>query len=202
MNRKKGAHRQSAIWHSPNLEFMPAHIEIMQNRVHVTEEEVRQEKMEREAARKKALERSIEEVRDDTEAMKQKMSDREVKAYERLVRYAFRKKSDRTLFVAIEPNQAAQINLGAEERADGNSYAVADALNAMAAAVLSGKATVFMQHKELNELAIGILTGIVVQKKGNLRVADPKNLQGAWRSYLSCETFHYDGNLKCMPALV
>lgn len=127
------------MWHSSNLDFMPAHIEIMQNRVHVTEEEVRQEKMDREVARKKALERSIEEVRDDTETMKQKMSDRELKAYERLVRYAFRKKSDRTLFVAIEPNQAAQIDLGAEERADGNSYAIADALNAMAAAVLSGK---------------------------------------------------------------
>lgn len=118
------------------------------------------------------------------------MDDRERKAYDRLVRYCFRKNSDRTLFIAIEPNRAAQIDL------------LADALDALASAVCSGRATVFMQHKELNELSIGILTGVVVQKNGNIRVVDPKNLQSAWRSYTSCETFFYDGNLKCMSAVV
>lgn len=127
------------------------------------------------------------------------MDDRERKAYDRLVRYCFRKNSDRTLFIAIEPNRAAQIDLLADERAHGSSYVVADALDALASAVCSGRATVFMQHKEL---FIGILTGVVVQKNGNIRVVDPKNLQSAWRSYTSCETFFYDGNLKCMSAVV
>lgn len=168
----------------------------------VNKEEVQAQKIQRDAQRKADLARPIEAVREHTAHAVRNMDARDKKAYDRLVRYAFRKRSDRSLFIAIEPNRAAQIELGAEERADSDSYAVADALDILAAAVISGRATVFMQHKELNELSIGVLTGVVVQKNGNLRVVDPKNLQGAWRSYISCETFSYDGNLKCMPALV
>ena len=172
------------------------------NKKFVSKEEVEAQKLQREDARKAELARPIDVVREHTEHMLNHMDDRERKAYDRLVRYCFRKNSDRTLFIAIEPNRAAQIDLLADERAHGSSYAVADALDALASAVCSGRATVFMQHKELNELSIGILTGVVVQKNGNIRVVDPKNLQSAWRSYTSCETFFYDGNLKCMSAVV
>ena len=172
------------------------------NKKFVTKEEAEAQKLQRDAQRKAELARPISAIREHTAHTLKSMDERDRKAYDRLVRYAFRKRSDRTLFIAIEPNRAAQIQLKADERADGDSYAVADALDILAAAVVSGRATVFMQHKELNELSIGILTGVVVQKNGNLRVVDPKNLQTAWRSYVSCETFCYDGNLKCRAALV
>lgn len=152
-----------------------------------SEEDLQRDRDERMSARVQDLTRSKEEVKRDTERMVALMKPKQKRVFERLSKFVFQKHCKRTVYVAVVPNRAAQIEIAPNIRFDSDEYVVADVQNMLAAAALSS-ASVFVRYQRPGYIVDG-LCGFIADR-GRVAAVPSGRLHDAWTAYLKDGAFN------------